>query len=190
VLESFAIGVIHRQPLAYAETVLGDMAHYASFGRATGPLDESITQWQFHVDGQESPRAVTRLVLEADNWGGSVGGWHTGQRLLADYQRVVYTPGTLLAIAVLLAVAAAVVGGTGVGREVRAETLTLAAAGVLLPLTAAMTSMFDFRYLFPSLALLPAAGVLGATTLLARARALRTAGAGPVTPGPGLTRGR
>jgi len=190
ILESFALGVIHRQPLAYAETVLGDMAHYSSFRRSTGPLDESITQWQFHVDGHESPRAASRLVFEAEAWGGSVGGWQTGRRLLADYQRVFYTPGTLLAVAVLVALAAAVVGGTGVGRGLRAETLTLAAAGVLLPLTAAMTSMFDFRYLFPSLALLPAAGVLGATTLAARARALRPARPGPVAPGPGLTRGR
>jgi len=190
ILESFALGVIHRQPLAYAETVLGDMAHYSSFRRSTGPLDESITQWQFHVDGHGSPRAASRLVFEAETWGGSVGGWQTGRRLLADYQRVFYTPGTLLAVAVLVALAAAVVGGTGVGRGLRAETLTLAAAGVLLPLTAAMTSMFDFRYLFPSLALLPAAGVLGATTLAARARALRPARPGPVAPGPGLTRGR
>jgi hypothetical protein len=71
---------------------------------------------------------------------------------------------------------------------VRAETLTLAAAGVTLPLAAAMTSMFDYRYLLPALPLLPAAGVLGATTLAARARALRPAGPEPVS--PGLTRGR
>ncbi len=50
VLESFALGVIHRQPLAYAETVLGDMAHYAAFGRSTGARDEPISQWQFHVE--------------------------------------------------------------------------------------------------------------------------------------------
>jgi len=189
-LQSFALGVIHRQPLAYARTVLGDMAHYASFGRSTGPRDEPIAQWLFHVDQHVTPRAATRSVREARSWGGSVGGWSTGQRLLAAYQRVAYTPGTLLAVAVLLALAAGIVGGAGDGRQLRAETLTLAAAGVLLPLTAAMTSMFDFRYLLPSLALLPAAGVLGATTLAARARALRPAGADAVAPGPGLTRGR
>jgi hypothetical protein len=189
VLESFALGVIHRQPLAYAETVLGDMAHYAAFGRSTGARDEPISQWQFHVERHQSPRVATRLVDEAQQWGGSAGGWLAGQRLLVAYQRVVYTPGTLLAIAVLLALVAAV-GRGGDGRRLRAEMLTLAAAGVLLPLTAAMTSMFDFRYLLPSLSLLPAAGVLGATTLAARSRALRAAGPDPVSPGPGLTRGR
>jgi Dolichyl-phosphate-mannose-protein mannosyltransferase len=189
ILQSFALGVIHRQPLSYAETVLGDMAHYASFGRSTGPLDESISQWQFHVERHQSPRVVTRVVYEAVDWGGSVGGWLTGQRVLVAYQRVAYTPGTLLAVAVLLALGAAAAGAAE-GRRLRAETLTLAAAGVLLPLTAAMTSMFDYRYLFPSLALLPAAGVLGATTLSARARALRPAGPDAVSPGPGLTRGR
>ena len=189
VLQSFALGVIHRQPLAYAETVLGDMAHYAAFARSTGPRDEPISHWQFHVERHQSPRAVTRVVDEAERWGGSAGGWLTGQRLLVAYQRVAYTPGPLLAIAVLLALAAAV-GRGGEGRRLRAETLTLAAAGVLLPLTAAMTSMFDFRYLFPSLSLLPAAGVLGATTLAARSRALRAARPDPARPGPGLTRGR
>jgi hypothetical protein len=70
---------------------------------------------------------------------------------------------------------------------VRAETLTLAAAGVALPLGAAMTSMFDFRYLLPSLPLLPASGVLGAATLAARTRAMRPAAEAVAS---GLTRGR
>jgi hypothetical protein len=188
VLKSFALAVIRRQPLAYAETVLGDVAHYAAFGRSTGPRDESIAQWQFHITRDELPRTQERVAREARHWGGSVGGWPAGERLLMDYQRVVYTPGTLLALAVLLALAAAATGGAGGERGVRAETLTLAAAGVALPLAAAMTSMFDFRYLLPALPLLPAAGVLGATTLAARVRALRPAGPQPVA--PGLTRGR
>jgi hypothetical protein len=188
VLRSFALGVIRRQPVAYAETVLGDMAHYAAFGRSTGPRDESIAQWQFHITPDELPRTRVRVVREARRWGGRVGGWLPGERFLTDYQRVAYTPGTLLALAVLVALAAAAVGGAGDGRRVRAETLTLAAAGVALPLGAAMTSMFDFRYLLPSLPLLPAAGVIGAAALGARARALRPAG--PEAVRPGLTRGR
>lgn len=187
-LQSFALGVIRHQPLAYAETVLGDMAHYAAFGRSTGPRDEPVTHWQFHVGRDESRAARRRVVHEARRWGGSVGGSVAGQRFLTAYQRIVYTPGTLLALAVLLALAAAAAGGVREGRRVRAETLTLAAAGVALPLTAAMTSMFDFRYLLPSLPLLPAAGVLGATALAARVRHLRPAG--PEAASPGLTRGR
>jgi hypothetical protein len=187
-LQSFALGVIRHQPLAYAETVLGDMAHYAAFGRSTGPRDESITQWQFHITREQLPRTRARVVREARRWGGAVGGWLPGERVLIDYQRVAYTPGPLLALAVLLALAAAATGGAGGGRRVRAETLTLAAAGVALPLGAAMTSMFDFRYLLPALPLLPAAGVLGAAALAVRARALRPAAPDPVS--PGLTRGR
>jgi hypothetical protein len=187
-LQSFALGVIRHQPLAYAETVLGDMAHYAAFGRSTGPRDESITQWQFHITREQLPRTRARVVREARRWGGAVGGWLPGERVLIDYQRVAYTPGPLLALAVLLALAATATGGAGGGRRVRAETLTLAAAGVALPLGAAMTSMFDFRYLLPALPLLPAAGVLGAAALAARARALRPAAPDAVS--PGLTRGR
>ena len=181
VLESFALDVIRHQPLAYARTVLGDMEHYASFGRSTGRRDEAIGEWQFHVIVPLTPRHIALVTREAHRWGGSVGGRLEAQRLLRAYQRVVFTPGTLLLVALVLALAGAAVGtGPGVVRGVRAEMLTLAAAGVLLPLTAAMTSMFDYRYLLPALPLLPAAGVLGANALAARARALRPAQADPV----------
>jgi hypothetical protein len=53
---------------------------------------------------------------------------------------------------------------------------------VLIPLTAAMTSMFDYRYLLPALPLLPAAGVLGAGVLAARVRAPRPAEPDAVSP--------
>jgi hypothetical protein len=183
VLESFALDVIRHQPLAYARTVLGDMEHYASFSRSTGRRDEAIGEWQFHVIVPLTPRHIALVTREAHRWGGSVGGRIEAQRLLRAYQRVVFTPGTLLLIALVLAVAGAAVGaGPGMVRGVRAETLTLAAAGLLLPLTAAMTSMFDYRYLLPALPLLPAAGVLGCSALTARARALRPAAADPVQP--------
>jgi hypothetical protein len=183
VLQSFALGVIRRQPLAYARTVLGDMEHYAAFGRSTGLRDEPVGEWQFRVTRAQTPRQVARVAHEVRAWGGAIGGWQPAQRLLSAYEHVAYTPGPLLVVALLLAVAGAAVGAApGLGRGVRAETLTLAAAGVLLPLTAAMTSMFDYRYLLPALPLLPAAGVLGATVLAARARALRPAAADPVPP--------
>jgi hypothetical protein len=182
-LQSFALGVIRRQPLAYARTVLGDMEHYAAFGRSTGPRDEPVGEWQFRVIHTQSPRRLALVGHDVRAWGGTIGGWQSAQRLLSTYRRIVYTPGTLLVVALLLAIAGAAVGAApGVARAVRAETLTLAAAGVLLPLTAAMTSMFDYRYLLPALPLLPAAGVLGATVLAARARAIRPAAADPVPP--------
>ena len=52
-----------------------------------------------------------------------------------------------------------------------------------------MTSMFDYRYLLPALPLLPAAGVLGASLLGARARALRPAEP-DLDPVAGFSRGR
>ena len=55
VLQSFALAVIRHQPLAYARTVLGDMEHYASFGRTTGRRDEAIGEWQFHVIVRADP---------------------------------------------------------------------------------------------------------------------------------------
>ena len=182
-LESFALGVIHRQPLAYARTVLDDMEHYAAFGRSTGRDDEPVSEWQFAATRRQTPRQIARLQDEMHAWGGSLGGSPPLQRALRAYQRVVYTPGPLLLVAVLLALAGAALGtGAAAVRHARAEMLTLAAAGVLIPLTAAMTSMFDYRYLLPALPLLPAAGVVGASLLAARARALRPAQADPVSP--------
>lgn len=182
VLESFALGVIHRQPLAYARTVLGDMEHYAAFGHTTGRDDEPVSEWQF-PDRRLIPRKLARIRAETATWGGSLGGSPSLQRALHAYQRVVYTPGPLLLVAVLLALAgAALRTAAGTARRVRAEMLTLAAAGVLIPLTAAMTSMFDYRYLLPSLPLLPAAGVVGASLLATRVRALRPAQPDPVSP--------
>lgn len=181
VLESFAIGVIHHQPGAYVRAVLDDMEHYAAFGRSTGRHDERVTEWQFSVARRQTPRQVRRLRGEARSWGGGVGGSPRLQRVLRAYQRVVYTPGPLLLVAVILALAgAALPTAAHAARRVRAEMLTLAGAGVLIPLSAAMTSMFDYRYLLPALPILPAAGVLGASVLAARVRDLR----------PGVTRAR
>jgi hypothetical protein len=182
ILQSFALGVIRRQPGDYLRTVLGDMAHYAAFGRSTSALDESIGEWTFHVGNRLTHLQALRDGRETATWGGRLGGWIAGQRLLHGYQEVAYTPGPLLLAAVLLAVMGAVVGSAGrLHRDPRAETLTLAAAGVLIPLVAAMTSMFDYRYMLPSLPLLPPAGVLGAAVVMARWRDLRAASGDPVT---------
>jgi hypothetical protein len=182
VLESFAVGVIHRQPLAYARTVLGDIEHYAAFGRTTGRNDEPVSEWQF-PDRLLISRKVARIRAATVSWGGSLGGSPSLQRALHAYQGILYTPGPLLLLALLLASAAAALRTPAdIARRVRAEMLTLAAAGVLIPLTAAMTSMFDYRYLLPSLPLLPAAGVVGASLLATRVRALRPAQPDPVSP--------
>jgi len=176
VLQSFALQVIRRQPLDYARTVLGDMAHYAAAGRSTGTRDEPVGQWQFHAVRHATRAQVGGQRRETAVWGGTVASSAPLVRALGAYQRVAYTPGPLLAVAVLLALAGAAAGEPADDRRgLRAETLTLAAAGVLIPLAAAMTSMFDYRYLMPALPLLPAAGVLGATLLAARMRELRPA---------------
>src|SRR6202012_1304675 len=100
-LESFALGVIRRQPLDYARTVLGDMEHYAAFGRSTGPLDEPIGEWQFHVTHGLTRLEARREGAEVGTWGGSLREWTAGQRLLSDYQQVIFTPGPLLVAAFL-----------------------------------------------------------------------------------------
>jgi hypothetical protein len=92
-------------------------------------------------------------------------------RRLAAYGRWAITPGPLLGVLALLGLlggAAAVATRRGIA----AETLLYTSFGVLLPLVAAMTSMFDYRYSLPSIVVLPAAGALGAS---ASARAVASA---------------
>jgi hypothetical protein len=176
VLESFALQVIRHQPLTYVRTVVQDMAHYADPGRFTGPRDEPVREWQFRIPPHSSAAQIARVQREVAYWGGVSGTSVPLVHALARYQGIGYTPGPVLAAAVLLALAGAAAGGLGGRRRpIRAETLVLASSGVLIPLVAAMTSMFDYRYLLPALPLLPAAGVLGASLLAARMRALRPA---------------
>ena len=98
------------------------------------------------------------------------GGPHTSvhqpmARFLADYQKVVYTWGPLLAVGLFISLLAVV----GVGRARRAtlrpECLFLTLGGVLIFLSAIATALFGFRYQLPALVLLPPATVLAVSML-------------------------
>jgi hypothetical protein len=108
---------------------------------------------------------MSAAVQAADRYGG--GGPavdRTVARLLRDYQQGGYTPGPVMALALL----AGLLGALGVGRtrdsSQRAACLlyTMMGAGVLL---SAATFEFSWRYQLPGLVLLPLAGALGATIL-------------------------
>jgi hypothetical protein len=90
---------------------------------------------------------------------------------LQGYQRVVFMPGPLLALTILLGFA----GGLGWrGRwRLRAESLLLTVFGILILIVPVMTVMFDYRYMLPALAVLPPAGVLGTVALRDRVRRRR-----------------
>ena len=83
------------------------------------------------------------------------------------------TPGPLLAAGLAAGLLAAFGAGVAGARRGRGAAILLASAGLVLLVGAAATSMFDYRYLLPTLPLLPLAGVLGTVSLARRAHLVR-----------------
>jgi Dolichyl-phosphate-mannose-protein mannosyltransferase len=189
ILKDFSMRVIRHQPLDYARTIVGDFFHFLAPGRRTGPQDEPLQIWQFsegmpilehvfftipsclaHPTGDCA--AAQRLCFHQGVGCMQLlptGPAHPGiVAFLQGYQRIVFLPGPVLALTILLGLA----GGLGVrGRwNLRAESLLLTVVGILVLIVPVMTVMFDYRYMLPSLALLPPAGVLGTVALRDRIR--------------------
>jgi hypothetical protein len=193
VARSFARRVIRNQPGDYLSSVAAQFVHYFSPSRTTGLRDYPVQVLQFRTE--YTPQPWQPLYPPADpyvwqwTWPGATVSYGTVvaahgfgmnevrpslqtnlARGLRNYQRYGYTPGPVLALAL-------VVGGiAGIGRiparlrRLRWAALTFAGCGFLASLVASATVNFDYRLLMPTLALLPAAGVIGATLITQRLR--------------------
>jgi hypothetical protein len=174
---SFSHTVLRHQPLDVAGEVLGDFLKGFAPVRGTAPGDVPVERWHFPVTypNYETP---TRTAVTALRFGGaepSVDAELAG--VLRTYQLTVgWTPGPVLAAALLAGLA----GAAGVGRArrsgLRAACLLASGAGLTLLLTSAAFE-FSWRYQLPALVLLPVAGALGVTALR---------GHGTLRPRPGL----
>jgi hypothetical protein len=188
-LDDFAHRVILHQPLSYAHAVGADLLHFLEPLRSTGPRDYPVRYWQFvprftftsqmnrALARAEGPEAKARVVRPLTVF-------------LRDYQRVMYLNGPLLAVAIV----AGLLGGLGLtraaSRGLGAESLLFTASGCLLVIVATMTTMFDYRYLIPSLPLLGPGGAIGASVVRGwfRARAPQPGPPGQVRDGREPTR--
>ena len=201
IIKDFSIRVIRHQPLDYARAVLGDFLHFLAPGRTTGSQDEPLQIWQYskqmpildHVYLSIPPCLAHPSGNCADTqhlcFHGGIGCMELASTdpahpgivgFLQGYQRVMFMPGPLLALTIVLGFA----GGLGWRRRwrLRAETLLLTIFGILILIVPVMTVMFDYRYMLPALAVLPPAGVLGTVALRDRIRRWRSRRS---TAGPG-----
>jgi hypothetical protein len=194
----YARDIIRHQPGDYLRTVMGDVIHYFAPGRWTGHKNNPVQSWQFRTSFTAAPWHPEYPPADPYVWAwtwpgndvvsyGTVVAAHGFDlapvkprlnrplaELLHRYQRVGYTPGPLLALAFVLAVAGAVAHRSPQRRHVGWGAVLLAVCGVVMVGGAAATAPFDYRYLLPSLVILPSAGVLGASLVEQRARERRS----------------
>ncbi len=188
----FGRRIILHQPFDYAETVIRNFLHYFSPGERVGPKDNSVRPLQFlttyrptrwHPEYPPSdpyntnwtwPKGVTNQVIPA-RYGFNLAEQEVkvnvplGRRL-RQYQRFGRTPGPLLALGLLVAVAPAI---QRVGRERRhrrAGALLLSALGVLVLVMPSAFGALDYRYRLPVLVFVPPAAALGLALAHGRVR--------------------
>jgi Dolichyl-phosphate-mannose-protein mannosyltransferase len=174
--------VLSQQPLTVARAVGRDALKLFALTRTTSPGDTPISRWQFQDGYPTYPPDASRQVIATAGRSYGGGGPAVDPPLAAflrDYQLGGgYTPGPLLAIAVL----AGLVGSVSLARR-RPVTQPAAIACFLFTATAVavllVSDLFEFswRYQLPALVTLPPAGALGITVsigMVSAARAVRT----------------
>ena len=164
-MQQFGVAVLRAQPWDVARGVLKDFAKGFAWSKTTSKGDVPVDRWQFQesypVFESTDPVALTRKY---DGMAPTV------QPGLAHFLRryqlgVGYTPGTLLALAGLLAL----IGSARSQARQRVAALFVVASATTLLLGAAAFE-FSWRYQLPGLVLLPLAGAVGWSALTSPAR--------------------
>jgi hypothetical protein len=164
VVRDFSRRVFRRQPLDLIHGITVDFFKAFRWDRTDAHGDVPVARWQFQTRWpfrEDNPTATT------SRWGG---GPPTVVKPLAEFLRdyqlsVGYTPGPLLALALLAGIGAGI--GIGHARRARLRAVcwlpTLSALAVVL---SADVFEFSWRYQLPLLVLAPIAGALGATAMM------------------------
>ncbi|MQA16795.1 MAG: glycosyltransferase [Pseudonocardiaceae bacterium] len=162
---SFALQVFANQPVDLAAAIAVDFLKGFRPARVDAPDDVPVDRWHFQTSYPfyEDEEGVREAAAQHGDVPPGVSEPLTS--FLRAYQLSVgYTPGPLLALALLAGIA----GGVGLGSArrsgIRAASLLASGTGFTVLITAAAFE-FSWRYQLPSLVLLPMAGVLGVTAL-------------------------
>jgi hypothetical protein len=169
VANDFARRAIRNQPLTYAEAVGSDFLRSFSPTKETQEDGYRVSQWRFQVEypipGYPRSWSPTPPAdFRASDGEGDVHG--SLASFLRTYQRFGYTPGPLLALALLAGLAAAV----GLGRARRSGLRSAAFLFLGLMVAVCLGSLavvpFSWRYQLPQLILLPPAAAVAIAALM------------------------
>jgi hypothetical protein len=182
-LAGFSMAVFRQQPLRVAASVARDSVRLFALTRDGDPEITSIARWQFQTFYPTYPHRYTMAVFTrlARQYGQDAGlvAVKPAAALLRAYQLDGgYTPGPLYA-AGLAAGLLGSLGGLARRRTLTAADKELAAACLLVTLSAAVLLLssdayeFSWRYQLPAVVMLPVAGALGLTALTAQLGRIR-----------------
>jgi hypothetical protein len=166
----FSVRIIEHQPLDLVEAVARDAVKVFSWNRTDHSLsDPPVERWHFQDGIPLFPPLVSLDEVTALSHQ-----YHDGNPVavapLSSYLRAYqlhggYTPGPVLALSILLALAP--LARWRRSGSARAPALLLLAAGVLVLLSGDLM-IFSWRYQLPGYVLLPVAGALGLTAVAGR----------------------
>lgn len=152
-LEEFATIAITGQPGDYLRQLLSETVHYVAPGRISGPQDTCPTWWAFPY-----PSPVEEYTCEPLLAPGPYGYDPGMVGDLRSYQRYFHTPGPALGACLVVGLGA-LLARRRPWRD-RLDPAVLALLGVTLLAGPSATASFDYRYLLPTLAVLPPAAAL------------------------------
>ena len=163
-LQEFALIAIEGQPLDYLRQLVPETVHYVEPGRIAGPQDTCPTWWAFPYPAPVEQYDCTPVLAP--------GPYGYDEKMVGDlrsYQRYFYTPGPVLGICLLVGLGALLARRRD-WRD-RLDPAVLALVGFTLMAGPAATASFDFRYVLPTLAVLPPAAALALRGVGRRRRA-------------------
>jgi hypothetical protein len=188
--------VLTQQPQRVAAAYARDAAKVFALTRTGSPGDTPISRWRFQTAYPYYPPHATKQIVAAATarfGGGRPAVWRPVAGFLRSYQLGGgYTPGPVLALAVLAGLAgpAALLrrrAGPGIRQAALACLLFLTSGAVLL----LVSDLFEFswRYQLPALVTLVPAGALGITVIVRWAASGRGSGGVPGRGEPGVAAG-
>jgi hypothetical protein len=175
--DRFELAVVRQQPMAVVSAIHRDFIKLFALTRNTAPGDMPISRWQFQTTYPTYPPLITLGYVASIRPGGGQPSVTTPlAEALRDYQlHGGYTPGPLLAVAVLAGLAGSCVSGFLRRENTATATACLLTTAIAVTLLLASDAYeFSWRYQLPALVLLPPAGILGAAAVTTALRSAAT----------------